>query len=47
MIRARPRIARFTSMARWPDSARSNVIIVALVFVLLPLLCWLAVIYVG
>jgi hypothetical protein len=34
-------------MARWPDSNRANLIIVALVFVLLPLLCWLAVLYVG
>jgi hypothetical protein len=29
-------------MARWPDNARANVIALLLIFVLLPLLCWLA-----
>lgn len=29
-------------MARWPDNARSNLIALALIFGLLPVLCWLA-----
>ena len=29
-------------MARWPDSFRANAIAFGLIFVLLPLLCWLA-----
>lgn len=29
-------------MARWPDNSRANVIGMALVFGLTPLLCWLA-----
>jgi hypothetical protein len=29
-------------MARWPDNARTNLIGFGLVFVLTPLLCWLA-----
>ena len=33
-------------MARWPDSGRSNLIAGLLIFVLLPLLCWLAWVYV-
>ena len=33
-------------MARWPDSRRSNLIAGLLIFVLLPLLCWLAWAYV-
>ncbi len=33
-------------MARWPDSPRSNVIAIVLVFALFPLLCWLAAAYI-
>lgn len=29
-------------MARWPDNFRANVIGFLLIFVVLPLLCWLA-----
>jgi hypothetical protein len=29
-------------MARWPDQMRSNITVLALIFVVLPLLCWLA-----
>lgn len=29
-------------MARWPDHARANLIAILLIFVGLPLLCWLA-----
>jgi hypothetical protein len=29
-------------MARWPDNARANLIALGMIFVLLPLLCWLA-----
>jgi hypothetical protein len=29
-------------MARWPDNTRANLVSFALVFLLLPLLCWLA-----
>jgi len=29
-------------MARWPDNPRANIIAVGLMFVLLPLLFWLA-----
>ena len=29
-------------MARWPDNFRANLVGFALIFVLLPLLCWLA-----
>ncbi|MEK6261199.1 MAG: hypothetical protein AABP62_21575 [Planctomycetota bacterium] len=29
-------------MARWPDDRKANLIAVALVFVLFPLLCWLS-----
>ena len=28
-------------MARWPDNTRSTLIALAMIFVLLPLLCWL------
>ena len=34
------------TMARWPDSWRSNLIAGLLIFVLLPLLCWLAWVFV-
>jgi hypothetical protein len=33
-------------MARWPDNLRSNLVTMALVFILLPLLCLLAYWYV-
>lgn len=33
-------------MARWPDNSRSNLYAALLMFVLLPLLCWLAWVYV-
>jgi len=33
-------------MARWPDNTRANVIIFGLIFVLMPLLMWLAARYV-
>jgi hypothetical protein len=33
-------------MARWPDNWRSNLIAGLLIFVLLPVLCWLAWAYV-
>lgn len=33
-------------MARWPDNQRANLIAFSLIFVLLPLLCWLALRYV-
>ena len=33
-------------MARWPDNWRSNLIAGLLIFVLLPLLCWLAWVFV-
>jgi len=29
-------------MARWPDQFRSNLIAILLIFVLFPVLCWLA-----
>lgn len=29
-------------MARWPDTARSNVIAILLIFVGVPVLCWLS-----
>jgi hypothetical protein len=29
-------------MARWPDQTRSNIIVLVLIFIALPLLCWLA-----
>lgn len=29
-------------MARWPDNPRANLIGFGLIFILLPLLCWLA-----
>jgi hypothetical protein len=29
-------------MARWPDQRRSNITILVLMFVVFPLLCWLA-----
>ena len=29
-------------MARWPDNFRANLVGIALIFVVLPLLCWLA-----
>jgi hypothetical protein len=29
-------------MARWPDSTRSNLVTAALIFLGVPLLCWLA-----
>ncbi len=29
-------------MARWPDSSRANIVGFLLIFVLLPVLCWLA-----
>jgi hypothetical protein len=28
-------------VARWPDNTRANLTALALIFVLLPLLCWL------
>ena len=34
-------------MARWPDNWRSNLTAGLLIFGLLPLLCWLAWVYVG
>ncbi len=34
-------------MARWPDSQRSNLIAGLLIFFMLPVLCWLAWVYVG
>jgi hypothetical protein len=33
-------------MARWPDNLRSNLVGIGLVFVLFPVLCWLALWYV-
>lgn len=32
-------------MARWPDNSRSNLIALAAIFVLFPLLAWLCVLY--
>lgn len=29
-------------MARWPDNTRANIVALALIFLLTPLLCWLA-----
>jgi hypothetical protein len=29
-------------MGRWPDNTRSNLLTLAIVFALFPLLCWLA-----
>lgn len=30
-------------MARWPDNWKSNAVTFALIFLLFPLLCWLAI----
>jgi hypothetical protein len=29
-------------MGRWPDDKRASLVTMALIFILLPLLCWLA-----
>jgi len=34
-------LRRRPDMARWPDESKANVIAIALVFALFPLLCWL------
>src|SRR5690606_4718915 len=37
-----PSLTNSTSMARWPDNWRSNLVALLMIFVILPLLCALA-----